>query len=383
EFFLEGEDYFDFGLGDKIQPFYSRRIGLDTDGREIPILGGARILGKQGNSTIGGMSIQTAETDSVASANYSVLRWKQDVGEQSSVGLIGVGKFEPGHQNGMFGADFLYSTSSFLKDKNFSAGGAYAQSYTSGSGSTGGSSQRAFISYPSDFIEFDLSWERSGKNFNPKAGLLKRENYQVIKSELQFNPRPAFLPKMRNLVLKPLDIDYYYDDQTGRLISFEAEFRPLGFSTKSGESFELNIKRIVENLDEDFDIQDDVVISDGEYWFTHYEIQFETFTGRPVFAVYEVNWGDFYNGSRLEWFGSAVWRLNKHFSISYDLQQNIIKLPEGDFTVNEHAGRIEYAVNTNLFGAVFGQWNNEDQEAIFNFRFNWIPKPGANLYFVV
>ena len=39
-------------------------------------------------------------------------------------------------------------------------------------------------------------------------------------------------------------------------------------------------------------------------------------------------------------------------------------------------------VNPKLYGSVFGQWNNDDDEVLFNFRLTWIPKPGAILYFV-
>jgi hypothetical protein len=79
EFFLEGRDYFDFSLGDRIQPFYSRRIGLSADRREVPIIGGARILGKLQSSTLGGMVMQTAEKNNLPTTNYSILRWKQDI----------------------------------------------------------------------------------------------------------------------------------------------------------------------------------------------------------------------------------------------------------------------------------------------------------------
>lgn len=36
-----------------------------------------------------------------------------------------------------------------------------------------------------------------------------------------------------------------------------------------------------------------------------------------------------------------------------------------------------------LFGAVAGQWNNEDEEVILNFRLNWIPRPGSDLFLVI
>ncbi|MFM7033392.1 MAG: DUF5916 domain-containing protein, partial [Bacteroidota bacterium] len=42
EFFLEGDDYFNFGFGgNRIIPFYTRRIGLDDQREAVPILAGA------------------------------------------------------------------------------------------------------------------------------------------------------------------------------------------------------------------------------------------------------------------------------------------------------------------------------------------------------
>ncbi len=383
EFFLEGEDYFDFGLGRRIRPFYSRRIGLDNEGRQIPILGGARLMGHIGNSTLGGMSLQTSKTDSVESSNYSVLRWKQEIGEESSIGLIGIGKFVPGHQNGVIGADFLYATSKFLNNKTLEIGGAFASSYSPDSTEKHGNAQRLFMSYPSDLIEFDASWERSSKSFNPEIGFMRRENFQMYYAELQFNPRFSQLPYFRNLVFKPIDFNYYLDDETKDLISFEAEFRPLGFQTKSGEFFEFNIIRSIENLDEDFEIQDGDTIPSAEYWFTHYEIQFATFRGRKLAGYTSVDWGDFYNGKRTEISADLIWRLNKNISLTYGSEFNFIELPGTSFNTREYSGRIEYAVSPNLFGLLFGQWNSEDREARFNFRLKWIPKPGANVYFDV
>jgi len=383
EFFLEGEDYFDFGLGRRIRPFYSRKIGLDDEGLQIPILGGARLMGRVGKSTLGGMSLQTSKTDSSESSNYSVLRWKQEIGKESSFGLIGVGKFGQEHQNGVIGADFLYATSEFMEDKTLEIGGAFAGSYSPDSTRKQGNAQRLFIEYPSDFVEIDASWERSSKSFNPEVGFMRRENFQMYYAEIQFNPRIHQFSFIRNFEFKPIDFNYYLNDDTKDLISFEAEFRPLGFQTKSGEFIEFNVIRTIENLDEDFEIQDGDTIPAAEYWFTHYEIQLATFRGRKLAGYTSLDWGDFYNGKRTEISADLVWRYDKHLSLTYGSEFNFIRLPGTKLNTSEHSGRIEYAVSPNLFGLLFGQWNTEDREARFDFRLNWIPKPGANVYFVV
>lgn len=383
EFFLEGQDYFNFGLGHSIRPFYSRRIGLAPDRSKIPISAGVRLLGKIRNSTLGGMSIQTAAKDSIPSTNYTVLRWRQDVFRESTVGLIGVSKIEPGRKNIVYGADFLYSTSELFGDKNLSVGGAIAQSYTSDRKNKMNLAHRIFIYYPNDLVDFSAVWDGADENFNPETGFMRRTNYQMFNADLRIKPRPKFLPWIQRLVFKPFDFNYYINNSTGEMQSLWTEFRLLGFTTKSGEFFESNFQRKAENLKEDFEIHEGIVIPKGEYWFSNYELQFATFEGRPVYGFFFINWGNFYTGKRTKWSVRSVFQLSKHINLSSNFTRNIITLPQGNFTVNEFGERINLALSPNLFGSVYGQWNNDDDEVLVNFRVNWIPTPGANFYFVI
>ena len=383
EFFLEGKNYCDFGLGRSIQPFYSRRIGLAPDRTVIPIIAGGRLMGKAGNTTLGGMSIQTAKKDTIPSTNYSVLRWKEDIGAKTTIGVIGVGKIEPGRQNIVYGADVYYSDSHFRGDKNIIFGGAISQSYTSDSLQKTGLAHRLSIDYPNDNLDFSAVWDRSGESFNPETGFLRRRNYQMINADMHIKPRPKWLPWIQKLVFKPFDFNYYFNDKTKEMQSLYTEFRPLGFTTKSGEFMEFNIQRKAENLTRDFEIHEGITIPKGKYWFTDWEIQFETFDGRPLYGALFVNWGGFYNGTRTEWQSELTWQANRHIRFSGDYTVNNIILPEGSFMVHEVGGRINVAMTPDLFGNLVGQWNNEDKKILLNFRVNWIPKPGTNFYFVV
>ena len=108
EFFLEGQDAFAFaGQGggggggggmfpgmnpnDNIAPvlFYSRRIGI-SDAGMVPILGGARALGRSGNWQVGALSMQTEALSgtTVPSTNFSVLRINRDILQRSRIGMI-------------------------------------------------------------------------------------------------------------------------------------------------------------------------------------------------------------------------------------------------------------------------------------------------------
>ncbi|MCD6332581.1 MAG: hypothetical protein J7L89_04850 [Bacteroidales bacterium] len=200
---------------------------------------------------------------------------------------------------------------------------------------------------------------------------------------MHIKPRPKWLPWIQRLVFKPFDFNYYFDDRTKKMQSLWTEFRPLGFTTKSGEFMEFNFQRKIENLTKDFNIHEDISIPKDKYGFTDWELQFETFDGRPLYGSMFVNWGGFYNGKRTALESQLTWQINRHVRLQCDYTRNDITLPEGSFVVHEVGGRVNFAVNPDLFGSLFGQWNNEDKELLLNFRVNWIPTPGTNFYFVV
>jgi hypothetical protein len=383
KFFLEGRDVFDFGLGENIKPFYSRRIGLAEDGSKITVLGGARLLGKEGNTTLGVMSLQTEQRDTIPSANYSVIRWKQDMFGESSIGLFSTARSETHRFNGVYGGDALYSTSEFLTDKALQIGGAYAQSQTSDSAVHSGMAHRLSVDYPNDLIGFTSLWERASHGFNPELGFLRRTDYQRIYTELQWKPRPRDGYWIKQFIFQPGEIDYYINDRTRQLESFYWELRPLAFSTRSGEWIETNVQRSADHPDQDFEIHEGVIIPARSYWWTHYEAQVGTYEGRPLWAYAFVNWGDYYSGRRAVWQYELAWHISGHMSLSGDYTLHDIRLPQGRFSTRELGGRADLAVSPTLFGSCFGQWNNDDKEVQLNIRVNWIPRQGSDFYFVV
>jgi len=382
QFFLEAKDLFQMNVGHRNQVFYSRRIGIQ-DGEEIPIVTGARVFGKQNKTNIGAMSIQTAAGDSIETTNYSVVRVRQDVGRQSSVGGIVTSKILNGRNNIVYGADYTYSTSKMFHDKNLIVSGTFAQSQTSDSVNNRNSSYSFSISYPNDVIEYDFAVVGIQQNFNPEMGFLRRNNYRMYYTELQFNPRPKFWPFFRNLNLKPIDINYYVNEKTNRLESIFYEMRPFGFVTKSGEVSEFNLQVLYDRLDEPFYLLDTIVIPEGEYWDKRWEVQFETFRGRRLSGEVFFNSGTFYTGKRTRFSTAGFFNVNKHWNLTAEWSRNFLFFKELNFVTDEVSGRAIFAYNPKLNTSLFGQWNNEDDEILLNFRINWIPKIGSDFYFVV
>lgn len=384
EFFLEGQDYFNFGFDDLVG-FYSRRIGITPEGVRVPILGGARIIGKESNSTLGALVMQTAEVGATPSTTYSALSFRQDVFAQSTVGLTATGKFEPNRTNAVYGANARYETATFLGDKNLKLGGAIAQSHTSDAAMRTGDAETFFIEYPNDFLNVFAVWERTGLGFNPEMGFLSRTDNQRLEFGTNLNPRPpesSVLGWIRQLYFSPFNFELFLNDRTKDLESFSAYIQPLAFSTRSGEYLEAFIVREADVPTEAFEIGDGFVIPAGSYWQTRYGADVGTFEGRSVSGFIGGNAGNFYTGTRTSAFGNISWRINKHFNLSVRYNKNFVELPEGGFQTNQLISRAEFALNPKLFGSLFAQWNDGDNNLFFNFRVNWIPVIGTDFFFV-
>lgn len=382
EFFIENRNLFTFYMASGMYGFYSRRIGIEN-GSEVPIIGGIKLTGKEGKTNFGIISIQTAENGDIPTANYSVLRVKQDVSSQSSIGFISTAKNIKGHYNYLYGFDFDYLKSDFLKNKNLAFGGAISQTQTKNELNAQNFAYQLYLSYPNDFINYYLVANSIEKNYNPEMGFLYRENVSLINSNLEIRPRPKRMPFVKQFSFKPLDIKYYVTNDSKTLESAEFLVRPLGFRTKSGEWFQFDLIRTYELISSNFNIYRNIVIPKGEYWFNHYQFQFDTYAGRKIFVGTCFDFGNFYSGKNTRTYINVMWYPNKHFNITADWIRNDVSLPEGSFITNELGSRLEYAFNPKLISSIYAQWNNYTQEVLLNYRIHWIPVVGSDFYLAI
>jgi len=388
EFFLEGQDFFDMGFGgDRIVPFYTRRIGLDSNFQPVPIIGGARLLGKENNTTLGAMSLQTGNLDGSGTDNFSVFSVRQDVGVQSTVGMMSVNKINQDGWHTTTGGNFRYSTSSFLNNKNVNLGGAYIQTHNSGNAlNTNAFAYRFFAQFPNDFVNIMMSTQKSPADFAPEVALMRRTNFEEFFVLINLRPRPARDGKLawiRQFDFNPLLLTYTIYNDTRAIQSFNYGLRALGFETTKGERFTFDYEINAEGLNKAFAIRPNIVIDSGQYWFNRYVLSFNSFSGRTFSVQINASTGEFFQGKGNSLVGALVWRVSKFASLSANYEYNNGILPQGQFETNLIGARLNYAFNPNLFGLLFGQWNNNSNDMIFNYRLQWIPFPGADFFFIV
>ena len=381
QFFLEGYDMFNYYLGDYNSAFYTRQIGIEN-GKQVPIIAGARVFGKVGKNNIGFLNIQEGQLDTIPTTNNTVFRYKHDIGKQSYIGGVFTNKIDDSKSNQVIGVDAAYQTSEFLNNKNLLVGAILTTSTEDFTIHDNSSTYRIYADYPNDLIDNFMAVGSMQENFNPELGYIRRTDYDSYTWYFRLAPRLFTNYGIKRLILKPWGFSTYYTHSTGELESFSNETRPIGAVLKSGERFEFNLIQNYDRIDEPFDITDNIDIPIGKYTMYKYEVQFETYNARRVWTGLQYSWGDFYTG-KIQTFESEIGvNINKHLNLNGNYTINFVEFPTESITTNEIALYLNYAFTTKLNVSLFSQFNDLEQIMIYNFRLHWIPQIGSDLYFV-
>ncbi len=381
DFFLEGYNQFSFKLGYTEDLFYTRKIGIENF-EPVPIMLGARLIGKIGKNNINFLSIQTEKLDTIPTTNNTVFRYKYDIGSQSYVGGIITSKVNQNYSNLIIGLDAKFSTSKFLKNKNLIVYGSFSKSFDDLKSNKEAKAIRFYVDYPNDFMDQHIGFTGVYEDFNPALGFLRRTNYEYLRYNFRLTPRWLTKWGINKLLLKPWGINVYRRPATGEVETFENESTLAGFILKSGDSFQFHIKQTYDNLMEEFELVDDLIIPINDYWMHQTKMEFSSYDARKIWFEAEIMWGGFYTGTIQNYQLELGLNVNKHLNLTSTYSYNLVELPATSIKTHELATQINYAFNPRLNLALFSQYNSLDELLFFNFRLHWIPKVGSDLYFV-
>lgn len=380
DFFLDGASNFKFGIdaddtspvSQRIIPFFSRRMGLDTLGSPIPINVGAKLTGQVDKWNIGMMYINDARESGIN--NFSVARVTRNIGKQSSAGIIGTyGNALGNETNLVVGADMNLSTSTFQKNKNasFLLFGLKSNTKESEGNDISWGSQ---VVYPNDLIKARLGYHQIGKNFVAGMGFVPRTNIRESYGELKFGPRPN---KWGILQIElGGSFDYITNIETKDLETRQFEIQPLGIRFLSGEAIRYSLVSQYELLTTDFKIFKRFVIPKGTYEWWQQQIKFETKGARDLWGEASYRFGNFYNGKRNDIKLMVNWKIAVPLFVGGTVTQNNISLPDGNFKANIFQLNTNILFSPNLTLYNYFQYDNASNSAGWQARFQWIIKPG-------
>lgn len=384
DFFLNGANYFQFGIeGDdsspvsrRIIPFFSRRMGLDDSGKPIPINYGVKLTGQHNNWNVGMLHIN--DDRKPGNQNFSVLRISHNLGKQSSLGFIGTrGDAVNDSVNMLAGADLKLSTSTFRGNKNVSLVMFGLMSGAEVSAANNNKSWGAQFAYPNDLISARLGYHRIEKNFIAGMGFVPRTNISETYGGIELGPRPGRLGVMQ--VLTGGTFSHISNIEKGFTETREIQLKPAAIRFYSGEEIFYTLTSQYENLMHDFRIFGSYIIPRDEYEWWRHKIGLKTKGARNLWGETTYGFGDFFNGKREDITVKINWKVMVPLFLGGGFVQNRVQLPQGDFTASIYQANANILFSPSVTLYNFIQYDNFSKNAGWQSRFQWIIKPGNEI----
>ena len=215
-------------------------------------------------------------------------------------------------------------------------------------------------------------------NFNAEAGFVQRTGIRTTKA--YFSPTPR--PKTGNIkLMEPMYVLTYITDQTNRLVGRQHHLM-YGTTLRDDSFINVIYQQTLDVLDKPFRIQPTVTIPVGSYVMNEAIFTYNTSPGKRIYERLTWSPTQFYDGRRQTLTAAAGVRASSRFSTELQFNRNDVHMPWGDFLVNLSTLRVDYTFSPRMTIRSLTQYNTSTHEVTNNVRFNFIHRPGSDLYVV-
>ena len=379
-FFLENSGFFEFGSPEEVEIFFSRRIGLDDNRRQVPIDGGARISGKLGKYQLGLLNMQTRRVEGQTPANnYGVARLSRELPNRSSVGVIAVTRQAVGDREGgreynrTFGADANIGIGRFGNWFSYVAG-----SQTPGlDGSSHAYSSR--FDYDDATHQFSVGFTEVGENFNPEVGFTRRVKFRKPRAFYRYTHYPA-TGAWRTIEPHALIQNWYTLGSNEKESGFEHYH--IDSRLQNGGRLGIAYNRNFERLRAPFEVFPGVRIPVGAYQFGETIANFQSDPSAVWFGGGNFAVGDFYFGGikSLSLTGGA--RKGQNLTWTLTWARNHITLPSGRFRTDLASLRFNWSISPKSYFQTLSQYSNRTNQLSHNIRLGLLSTSSTGLFVV-
>jgi hypothetical protein len=385
DFFLDGSNYFTFGInGDRenthnteLIPFFSRRIGLDTDGNPVAIKYGGKFTGKIEKWNVGVLHIK--DDNRWGNPGYSAGRISRNLGKQSSLGIIGtIGNAFSEDKNSTAGIDLRLANSEISGNRNLIYNLYGIKSFTSGL--TGKDiSFGTEINYPNDLFNFRLGYLQIGSNFIPGLGFVPRRDIRDFYGGFCIGPRPKNSKLLQ--VKSGIRFTFISNLSQGGLQTSQIDFNLSELIFLSGDIISLSSQYNFESLEKDFNIFKDYIIPVDDYKFWRHSIQFTSGKQRKFWALAKAGLGTFYTGTRTDLVMQVGYKVFVPLFVGLESDRRYVTLSDGKFTAQIFRVNLNFLFSPDISWHNFAQYENQTETIGWQSRFQWIIKPGREIFF--
>ena len=375
DFFLENAGMFSVksqqAFGRVADLFFTRRIGL-VGGQPVPIIGGTRLTGKVQRNNIAAMNIQTQAVGDRPGANFSVVRYSRDIFARSKIGGIIINKEAIGgaHFNRTAAVDMSLTPHPFLSITGFVAKTESPQV------TRDDMMGHVMVMWLSPAARIYSEFTDIQDHFNAEVGFVPRIGIRRSKLHGQWNPRPG---RWGIRSMDPMMNIEYTTDQANRLLSRRIHHM-IGVQFEDGSNFTVIANKEFEQLDVPFQIAENVTIPTGAYRFWNPRVSYRSDPSRRVSINARYSPQGFFGGRRVDWGGGINWRATSRIAALASFRRSDVTLPGGAFVADLASATFDLALSPEVTLRSLIQYNSVSSSISTSIRFNWIYRPGSDIY---
>ncbi|MHB9027422.1 MAG: DUF5916 domain-containing protein, partial [Candidatus Latescibacterota bacterium] len=382
-FFLERASNFDFKFYGSSRLFHSRSIGI-YKGKQVPIYGGARVVGRAGKWDVGFLNMQTEKLQDLPSENFGVLRLRRQVINPYSYvgGIVTSRAGTDGSYNTAYGVDGIFRV---FGDDYLNLN--WAQTFDRTDAGDVSPLDRSHIRahwerFRHSGWAYGLNYNRAGKDYLPGMGY---EQYPDLSNWIHFLRYGWTGSKNSRWFQYQWYEDFYLRKRNGdgSINTFLLRTGVNG-STKKGYSSSLNLTYNHENVREYLAFSETAVVPVGTYDFYGVTGNFSTPGGQRLGFGTNFTVGQFYDGQRFSVSSTLSRSFSSYLDTGITYQYNLVDFPERGQEFTAHIGRFRMLAMLSVKYSVAAliQYNSASDKAIANIRFRYNPHEGNDLYLV-
>lgn len=388
QFFLEGNEIYTMQALDALQPFFSRRIGLDDNGNPIPIEAGARFTSRGTKRNLGGMFIRQRGRGATPAANFAVARYSHNLSESGTrVGGLATWRLDEADTNGVTNQNSTVTVDGLWRpNQKFNTFWMVSGSTNSGRQNDRGWAGSVWTYFDTNDVYVGHVQSVVSDKYDPKTGFVDATNYILTSPAISAKLRPAWLPSRWLRQYSPgvtVYFYHYYND-----LSFREGFisyRPLELNFQNGGSLSYSFRTNWQNLIDTFEPLG-VAIAPGRYAYNNHNVQFETDNSRKFFVSANYSIGGYFNGTIRSTDALVRVAPDPHVALTLRYAHNELRnlgIESQSLTTDLATAEIRLALNPRLQWISFYQYNTAARRNTLNTRVQWEYKPLSFLFLVV
>ncbi|MBX2816803.1 MAG: carbohydrate binding family 9 domain-containing protein [Saprospiraceae bacterium] len=396
-FFLENSDIFSRIGFPSIQPFFSRRLGLDREGRAVPIVFGARLTGNATKTTRVGLLnvLQNGLADQPAQ-NVTAAAVSQRVFNRSRLQALFVNR--QGFRKGDAIADDYGRNLSFKFNYLNKEGSVEFWSGAHRSFKPGISTDQYFFEngvgyqgkrfsilfdhiYLGDNYFADVGFINQVENYDAELDTVVRLGYHLMYLPIEYRWISSTSSKLNSH--GPEYLSVLNLDPQGKFVEHQKSIS-YGFNFKNSSQLQFGYEHTGTDLRFPFSFTDGQPLPRDRYRYGQASMEYGSDERKLFQFEIGVAMGSFYNGTIRSANLNLAYRRQPWGNFGVLLEYNRLSFPEpyGSTTLYAVSPRIEISFNRNLFWTTYVQYNTQADNLNINSRIQWRFAPMSDVFLV-